>query len=80
MTKAWVITLEPSDKSAPKRKVEIVNGRKKIAEVEKHLGVLYRELMINDKSDLSENITRSSGVVTTLDKSPYVFSAELTEL
>jgi len=79
MTKAWVISIEPTDKSAEKRVVETLSNRKKIAQVEQHLCELYRQLVTNDKMNLNECITRKSGLLTALEKPPYTISAELVD-
>lgn len=80
MAKEWVITLEPSDKSAPKRVVERLSGRKKIAEIETYLQKLYAELHIASQSGLIEYTKRISGVVVTLEKEPSLFTASLSEI
>lgn len=79
MAKSWVITLEPKDKSAPVRVVETLNNRKKIAEVETYLCMIFSELMPSFTGDPAGYIKRVSGTVTMLDKAPYVLSATLSE-
>lgn len=79
MAKAWMITIEPTDKSREKRLVEAVSGRKKIAQIEAYMCELYQQMVPKFEGDLKESIIRDSGVITTLDKEPFVLVAELKE-
>lgn len=79
MAKAWMITIEPTDKSREKRFVEAVSGRKKIAQIEAYLCELYEQMVPKFEGKLQDSITRDSGILTTLDKAPFVLIAELKE-
>ena len=77
MAKAWIITVELTDKSAPKKTVDPVSNRKKIAQVEEHLCELYAQLTRTESTDLKAHIVRTSGFLTKLEKVPYIIQAEL---
>ena len=79
MPKAWVITREPQDLFGQRETIDQISNRKKIAQVEEHLCALYRELA-SDDADPSESIHRESGLVTTLNKPPFVLSARLIDM
>jgi hypothetical protein len=86
-SKAWVITIEPSDQTTQKRIVENLSNRKKIAQIEDYLCGLYKDILTRkypdteiDEAELKSCITRHSGVSVSLDKTPYILRAELTDV
>jgi hypothetical protein len=84
--KSWVISYAPFDAPDKREIIEHISNRKKIAQIEEYLVVLYGDILYKeapevayDPVDVKTGIMRKSGTETVLEKTPYVVRAELIE-